>query len=130
MVPLASNNSEYKHSELTSRIIRCAFKVHSALGPGFPESVYQKALMRELTLAGIRVEMEKTFTVSYEGVICGEFRVDLYVDDKVIVELKALDELNDNHLSQCLSYLKASGKDLVLLMNFGQRSLKIKRVIH
>jgi GxxExxY protein len=123
------NSSEYKHSELTSRIIRCAFKVHSTLGPGFPENVYQKALFRELTLAGLPSQVEKIFRVSYEGAICGEFRVDLYVDENVTVELKALDELNDNHLSQCLSYLKASGNDLVLLMNFGQRSLKIKRVI-
>jgi GxxExxY protein len=120
---------EYKHSELSSRIIRCAFKVHSKLGPGFPELVYQKALLRELDLAGIRAEAEKTFAVTYEGTVCGEFRVDLYVEEKVILELKALDELNDNHLSQCLSYLKASSKDLVLLMNFGEKTLKIKRVV-
>ncbi len=120
---------EYKHSELSSRIIRCALKVHSHLGPGFPEVVYQKALLRELDLAGIHAEMERVFTVTYESTVCGEFRVDLYVEDKVIVELKALDELNDNHLSQCLSYLKASGKDLVLLMNFGGKTLKIKRVV-
>jgi GxxExxY protein len=120
---------EYKHSELSSRIIRCAFKVHSTLGPGFPEIVYQKALLRELDLAGIRAEMEKTFSVMYESTLCGEFRVDLYVEDKVILEIKALDELNDHHLSQCLSYLKASGKDLVLMMNFGEKTLKIKRVV-
>jgi GxxExxY protein len=121
--------AEYKHVDLTSKIIRCVFKVHSKLGPGFPEKVYKNALCRELAIANIPFATEKRYEVLYEGVLCGEFFLDILVDEKVIVELKALDGLCDEHLSQCLSYLKATGLELVLLVNFGTSRAQVKRVV-
>ena len=118
-----------RHGELTSKVIGCAFKVHATLGPGFPENVYQRALCQELLKARIPFEPEKGYDVWYEGALCGQFRVDLLVDGKVILELKALDGLCDEHMAQALTYLKASGLDLALLLNFGRKSLEVKRVI-
>jgi GxxExxY protein len=118
-----------RHGELAYRLIGCAQKVHRQLGPGFPETVYQRALCHEMAKAKIPFESEKLIEVFYDGVICGQFRLDALVDGKVIVELKALDGLNDQHLAQAISYLKAAGLGLGLLVNFGQKSLEVKRVV-
>ena len=116
------------HEDLSYRIIGCAQKVHGVLGPGFPESVYHQALAAELARNRIPFENEKAIEVFYENILCGEFRLDMVVDSRVVVELKALGALNSEHMAQAISYLKATGLDLCLLLNFGQRSLQVKRV--
>ena len=116
------------HGELTYGVIGCCQRVHSALGPGFPESVYHKAMCQELTTTEIPFETEKGYEVEYAGTCCGQFRADLVVADRVIVELKAVAALNGEHLAQVLSYLKASGLHVGLLVNSGLKSLETKRV--
>jgi GxxExxY protein len=115
--------------DVTYKVIGCAQKVHAALGPGFPEVVYHKALCLALVRAKVPFENEKTFEVAYEGVICGEFRADLLVSGQVVVELKALAALNGDHMAQVLAYLKASRLKVGLLLNFGRRSLEVKRAV-
>ena len=117
------------HKELSFKVVECAYKVHRTLGPGFPEGVYQKALCYEMITAKIPFESEKAIEVFYDGKICGKFRTDLVVDNKIVLELKALDELNSNHISQAVSYLKATGLKLAILINFGTESLETQRVV-
>jgi len=124
-----TQGSQIVHKELSYRIVGCAQKVHRALGPGLPEGLYQKALCYELMDAGLAFETEKSVEVHYGSRLCGEFRMDLVVDGQVIVELKALDKLSDLHLAQALSYLKATGLRLALLVNLGGTRLEVKRVV-
>ena len=122
-------DGELKHSELTYQIIGCAQRVHRELGPGFPGSVYHKALCLDLVAENIPFETEKTVEVYYRKACCGEFRLDLLIHKTVVVELKAVSQLNEEHLAQPLSYLKATGLDVALLINFGRKSLETKRVV-
>ncbi|MCE5326165.1 MAG: GxxExxY protein, partial [Planctomycetaceae bacterium] len=117
------------HGTLSFKIVGCAQRVHSKLGPGFPEGVYQKALCVELAKKGIPFVCEKLAEVHYDGVLCGEFRMDLVVDDKIVLELKALDAIHPTHTAQALSYLKATGLKLAIILNFGQERLKSERVV-
>jgi GxxExxY protein len=117
------------YRELSFRVVGCGQKVHRELGPGFPESVYHKAMCYELVTAQIPFDTEKAVEVDYLGRPCGQFRMDLLVNDQIIVELKAADRLNDNHLAQALSYLKAARLKLAILMNFGATTLETRRVI-
>jgi len=120
-------------NDITREIIDCAIKVHSALGPGMLESAYQECLYYELKKQGHKVEKEKELPLIYDEIRmpCG-FRVDLMVDDMVIVELKAVSELNNLHTAQLLSYLKMSKKKVGLLLNFNVTLLKdgIKRIVN
>ena len=116
---------EYK--ELTEKIIGCAMKVHQALGPGFLESVYQKALAHELCKAGLAVECEKAIQVFYDSVIVGDFSADMLVEGTVVVENKALQALVVAHEVQLVNYLTATGVEVGLLLNFGAPSLEFKR---
>lgn len=125
----ALSEKQLLHSQLSYKIIGCAQKVHRVLGPGFPESVYHNSLCYELLDERIPFESEKTAEVYYGKRKCGEFRMDLVVDSRIILELKALERLNDNHMAQAMSYLKATGLRLALLINFGNRSLETKRVV-
>ena len=105
-------------------------EVHSVLGCGFSEYVYQDALKKELELRQIPFEKEKTFFVQYKGyTLDREFRVDFLCYDKIIVELKAVDDLVNEHYAQVLNYLKVTGLELGLLINFGNSSLEVKRII-
>jgi GxxExxY protein len=113
--------------ELTEKIIGCAMKVHSTLGPGFLESVYQKALAHELCKAGLRVECEKPIAVQYDGVTVGDFSADLLVEDRVMLELKANQALVPANEVQLVNYLTATGIELGLLLNFGASRLEFKR---
>jgi len=117
-----------KYQELTENIIKAAYTVHNTLGYGFLEKVYQNALVIELAKRGIRADSEKPIKVFYEGQIVGDYVCDLIVDDKVILELKAVKELNDIHEVQLVNYLKATGVEVGLLINFGP-SVKIKRKV-
>ncbi len=118
------------HEELTGRIIACAIAVHKALGPGFLESIYEIALMVELKRAGLKVEQQKILPVYYREVLVGEHRLDLLVEDRIVVELKAISELDDIHFAIVRSYLKAIGLEHGLLLNFATMPLFVKRVIY
>jgi len=113
--------------DLAGQVIGLAMKVHRTLGPGFLESVYQKALLYELVKAGHQVESDKPIQVRYEGVIVGDFKADLIVNDELIVELKAVSGIIVEHEVQLVNYLTATGKDLGLLVNFSGRSLEFKK---
>ena len=106
-------------NDLSYKVIGCAMEVYKALGPGLLESVYEKALIQELTLAGIPVRSQVEVQMNYKGVDLGEgMRLDLLVDDKLIVELKSVEELKPVHHKQLLTYLKLMDKRLGLLINF------------
>ncbi len=102
-------------------------KVHSTLGPGFLESVYQQALMHELQKAGLKVEPEKLITVHYDGVVVGNFSADIFVDGAVLLELKANPALAPANEVQLVNYLTATGVEIGLLVNFGAERLEFKR---
>jgi GxxExxY protein len=114
---------------LTEKIIGCAMKVHSTLGPGFLESVYRNALTHELRKAGLGVESEKPIAVRYDGIIVGDFVADLVVENSVILELKANQVLVASNEVQLVNYLKATNVEVGLLLNFGGQSLQFKRKI-
>src|SRR6056297_660829 len=118
-----------KYNELTSKIIQCAYKVNNTLGFGFLESVYQNALLIELKKAGCKAEKEKQINVFYGNQIVGEFQADIIVQDKVILELKSIKDLHPAHEAQLTNYLKATKKEVGLLINFGTDGVKIKRKV-
>ena len=122
-------NGKIIHKELSFEVVGCAQRVHSALGRGFTEGLYHKALCHELVKCKIPFESEAHAEVFYEGVLCGEFRMDMVVDQKIVLELKALDSLTDTHVWQAISYLKATGLKLAILLNFGTERLETKRVV-
>ena len=111
---------------LTEKIIGCAFKVHNALGSGFLEKVYANALRLELVNSGLSVRQQEPIAVCYEGQVVGEYYADLWVDERVIVEIKAVVTLDKSHESQLVNYLVATGVDVGLLINFGS-SVQVKR---
>ena len=113
--------------KLIEMIIGCGMKVHSTLGPGFLESVYQKALAHELRKAGLHVEWEKPIAVTYDGVPVGDFSVDLLINNRVMVELKANHALAPAHEVQLVNYLTATRTEIGLLLNFGAERLEFKR---
>jgi GxxExxY protein len=119
-----------KYEEITGKIIGCAMKVHSFLGNGFQEVIYQRALAIELREIGLNFARELEQNIFYKEYTkpIGTRRVDFLVEDKILVELKAVSELNDVHLAQILNYLTAYKLEVGLLINFGERSLKFKRV--
>ena len=114
-------------SELTEAIIGCAMKVHTALGPGFLESVYHKAIEHELRKSGISFESKKQLTVYYDGIVVGDFEADFFVASKVMVELKANQSLSAANETQLVNYLTATKVDLGLLLNFGAPRLEFRR---
>jgi GxxExxY protein len=116
--------------DLTYRIIGCAMKVHSTLGNGFQEVIYQRALAIELERAGLGFEREQEQTIYYEGIDIGTRRADFLVENEVMVEIKALIKMEDVHLAQGLNYLVAYKIDKGLLINFGAQSLEVKRLRH
>ncbi len=116
-----------EHKKLTETIIGCAMKVHRTLGPGFLESVYQKALAHELKKAGLRFECEKSIQVTYDGTVVGDFTADMLVEGAVMVENKAVQALAPAHEVQLVNYLTATGIEIGLLLNFGAEKLEFKR---
>jgi len=119
---------EYKYSELTEKIIGCAMKVHSALGNGFQEVIYQRALEIEMADEGISFNREYEMPIYYKQIHIGTRRADFLVEGTVSVELKAVTKLEDVHLAQAINYLEAYDLEVGLLINFGARSLEFKRV--
>jgi len=117
------------YPEITYQIRAGLFAVFDALGPGFREETYKRATALELTTRGLQVDLEKIYEIRYRSVKVDSFRLDLVVEEKIILELKAADSLSSLHESQLLTYLRASGLRLGLLVNFGQVSLQIVRRI-
>jgi GxxExxY protein len=110
-----------KHEEITEKIIKGYFEVYNTLGYGFLERVYENALVRELSDAGLRVRRQHPIAVEYKGQLVGEYCADLLVESAVIVELKAAEALREEHEFQLLNYLKATGIEVGLLLNFGKK---------
>ena len=119
---------DYKHSEISKEIIGAAYEVHNTLGSGFLEKVYQNALMIELKLRGLNAEAEKSITVYYRDEIVGNYIADIVVEDKIIIEVKAIKALSEIHEVQLVNYLTATGIEIGLLLNFG-KSVEVKRRI-
>jgi len=117
-----------KYGDLTGSIIGCSMKVHSFLGSGFQEIIYQRALAIEMEKQGLGFKREMTMTIFYDGIQIGTRRVDFFVENNIMLELKAVSELNDAHLAQAINYLEAYKLPVGLLINFGSRSLTFKRV--
>lgn len=120
---------EILFKELSYKIIGCAMEVHRVLGPGFLEAVYLSGLAQELTLLGIPFELQKHLPVYYKGKLIGEYIADIVVDNKIILELKAVSRLNSSHTAQALNYLTATGLQLAIIINFGSGSLQSQRVV-
>lgn len=122
-------NPAYPESELTGKIIGCAMEVHRVLGNGFQEVIYQRAMAIEMATQGLQFVREQEMQIFYKGTHIGTRRVDFFVENKVMLELKAVIQLEDVHLAQAINYCEASGVELGLLLNFGSRSLQFKRVM-
>jgi GxxExxY protein len=111
---------------LTEQIIKCAYKVHNALGFGFLEKVYENSLMIELSNSGLKAEQQKAISVKYGDIVVGDYIADIIVEGSVIIEVKSVNNLIIEHEVQLVNYLKATGKRIGLLINFG-KSVEIKR---
>ena len=114
-------------ADLTRTIIGCAMRAHRTFGPGFLESVYERALVHELRMAGLKVEAQKPLDVVYEGKTVGIFVADVVIEGRIVVENKASASIAREHEAQLIHYLVATGLDVGLLLNFGARSLQFKR---
>jgi len=122
--------SELLYKELVYKIIGCAMEVHNKLGFGFLEKVYENSLMFELRNSGIRAAQQYAIEVVYKNQIVGDYIADIVIDNKIILELKSVNSLNDAHIAQTLNYLKATGFELGLLINFGKEQLEYKRLVY
>jgi GxxExxY protein len=122
---------ELKYQDITGKIIGCAFEVHNFLGNGFQEVIYQRALSYEFEQVGLNFQREISQDIFYKNLIepIGKRRADFVVENKVLIEMKALKELEDVHLNQVLNYLKTYKLEIGLLINFGSKSLEFKRLI-
>jgi GxxExxY protein len=111
-------------------VVGAAYEVSNVLGAGFLEKVYERALTRELACRGLAVKSQATYPVSYKGHCVGEYVADLLVENQVLVELKCVDRFSNEHLAQCINYLKVSNLRLALLINFQKPKVEWKRIIH
>ena len=119
-----------EHEDLTDKIIGCAIEVHKKLGPGFLESIYEDAFIIELRKQNLQVERQREVVIKYDRVEVGRHRLDLIIDDTIVVELKTVKNVEDIHFAIVKSYLKALGKEHGLIINFSKKVLEVKRVIH
>jgi len=114
---------------LTKKIIGCAYEVYNRMGYGFLESVYEKCMLIELRKAGLKSEYQKPITVHYDGETVGQFIADIFVEDTIILELKSVKTIAKAHEVQLVNYLVATGKDVGLLINFGEQKVEVKRKV-
>jgi GxxExxY protein len=121
--------AEIPYSDITRRVIGCAMEVHKRLGNGFQEVIYQRALAIEMAAQGLSFSREHEMPIHYRGEEIGTRRVDFFVEGVVMVELKAIIQLEAVHLAQGINYLEAYGLDVGLILNFGARSLEYKRLM-
>jgi GxxExxY protein len=119
-----------EYEQLTERIIGCAIEVHKKLGPGFLESIYENAFAIELQKQNFQVERQREVVIKYDGFEVGRHRLDLIVNDTIVVELNAVKNIEDVHFAIVKSYLKALGKEHGLIINFSKKVIEVKRVIH
>ena len=119
-----------EQNQITEKIIGCAYQVSNGLGIGFLEKVYENALVHELRKAGLAVWQQHPVQVIYDSVVVGDYVADLLVENCVLVELKTVKALDEIHLAQCLNYLRATGLQLCLLINFYHPKAQIKRVVY
>ena len=124
-----ANEREYGMDELVNVVVGAAYEVSNALGYGFLEKVYERALVRELELRGLTVQSQVSFPVLYRGENVGTYVADLLVEGVVILELKCVDSFSSEHMAQCLNYLWASKLKLALLLNFQKPKVAWKRII-
>jgi GxxExxY protein len=117
------------HTTITAQVLAAAFEVSNTLGAGFLEKVYERALLRELTLRGLIATAQTHLSVTYKGESVGDYYPDILVEDAIIVELKCVDCLAPEHMAQCLNYLRASQKRVCLLLNFQNPRLQYKRLV-
>lgn len=126
-----TNTHEYRPEDaLAEAVIGAAYEVSNALGAGFLEKVYERALARELILRGLDVKSQVSYPISYKGQCVGEYFADLLVENQLLVELKCVDGFLNEHVAQCINYLKASGLRLALLINFQKPKVEWKRIIY
>ncbi len=123
------DGENFELNRISELIIGCSFKVGNTLGCGFLEKVYENSMVLELRKAGLIVAQQQKIPVFYEGVIVGDYEADLIIDGRVIIELKAVRDINQVHRSQCFNYLRATGLKLCLLINFGNPRVEIKRIV-
>lgn len=115
--------------QLTEKILKCAYDVSNALGSGFVEKVYENAMHHRAVKEGLEAVQQYPLKVLYDGIVVGEFFADLVIEKLVLIELKAVRELEDIHVAQAMNYLKASGLPLCLLINFGRPKIEIRRLV-
>jgi len=115
---------------LTEQVLAAVFEVSNTLGAGFLERVYERALLRELGLRGIQAKSQASFKVTYKGSIVGDYFADMLIEDSLVIELKCVDRLTNEHTAQCLNYLKASGRTVCLLVNFQKAQVEWKRIVN
>lgn len=118
-----------KDDKITEKIIGSAFTVSNTLGAGFLEKVYENALVHEMRKANLRIEQQFSMQVTYDSEVVGDYVADILVEKTVLVELKAVKELDEIHMAQCLNYLRATGLHICLLLSFGKPKLQIKRIV-
>lgn len=121
---------DYKYKDLTAKVIGCTMEVHKTLGAGFLEVVYARALAMELEGSGVQFEREQEMPIIYKEKKIGERRVDFVIEGKVMLEIKAVSQLEDVHLAQAKNYLEAANFEIGLLINFGAKSLQFKRLLN
>jgi GxxExxY protein len=114
---------------LTEQVLGAVFEASNTLGAGFLEKVYERALLRELALRGLRTAAQASFAVEYKGLPVGEYFADILVEDALVVELKCVERLANEHTAQCLNYLRASGRTVCLLVNFQKPKVEWKRIV-
>jgi GxxExxY protein len=125
-------NADERRAAINSKtegIISAAYQVSNVLGCGFLEKVYENALGYELAKQGFRVQQQFPIDVCYCGIVVGQFIADLLIDDEILVEVKAIKCFDNVHTAQCLNYLKATGKSICLLLNFGSSKVELKRIV-
>jgi GxxExxY protein len=121
-------NADY-NDPLTERVLGAVFEVSNTLGSGFLEKVYERALLREFALRGIRATVQESIAVMYKGYCVGEYFPDLLVEESLLVELKRVERLCNEHTAQCLNYLKATGRTVCLLVNFQRSKVEWRRIV-
>jgi GxxExxY protein len=126
----ASDPERARLEELVEKVIGAAYEVSNVLGSGFLEKVYERALIEELNLRGVRARPQATFPVAYKGKHVGTYSADLVVDGCFLVEVKCVEQFSNEHLAQCINYLKASGLHLALLINFRHPKVEWRRIVH
>ena len=124
------NRDQKIGNQISERVIGSAFKVGTTLGSGFLENVYENALLHEITKAGLKAKQQDRVVVKYDGLIVGDFLIDIMVEDFLVLEIKAVREISVAHHAQLLNYLKAARKSLGLILNFGGPSVQVVRKVH